>query len=72
MRAVVFPSPPPLHPLPFLSFPLSFPLSTPYLHVGILLHGRETGEVDPGGVLSVAMVVSLLLQLTKRCSSEST
>lgn len=32
-----------------------------YLHVGKLLHGREAGEVEPGHVLPVLVVISLVL-----------
>lgn len=42
-----------------------------HFHVGKLLHCRETGEIDPRGIVTMAMVVPLLLQPTERVSSKS-
>lgn len=42
-----------------------------YLHVGKLLHGRETREVEPRHVLSVFVVISLVLQVPEGCSAQS-
>ena len=37
-----------------------------YLHVSKLLHCRQSGHVEPAGVLALAQVVSLVLELSKR------
>ncbi len=42
-----------------------------YLHVGVLLHGGQTGEVYPRGIPSVLVVVPLLLELTERSTTQS-
>ena len=58
-----------LSPLPILSLCVSVGWVRGryrYLHVGVLFHGRESREIDPRGVVPVAMIVSLLFQLTKR------
>lgn len=41
-----------------------------YLHVGKLLHGREAGEIEPGHVLPVFVVISLVLQIPERCTPQ--
>ena len=42
-----------------------------YLHVGILLGGREAREVEPRHVLPSFVVVSLVLQVPKGGATES-
>lgn len=42
-----------------------------YLHVGKLLHGREAREIEPGHVLPVFMVISLILQVSEGGATQS-
>lgn len=42
-----------------------------YLHVGKLLHGREAREVEPGHVLPVFVVISLILQVPEGGTTQS-
>ena len=42
-----------------------------YLHVGKLLHGRKTREVEPGHVLPVLVVISLVLQVPEGGTTQS-
>lgn len=41
-----------------------------YLHVGKLLHGREAGEIEPGHVLPMFVIISLVLQIPERCTPQ--
>lgn len=42
-----------------------------YFHVGVFLHGGEPGQVEPRHVASVFVVITFILQVPERCSSES-
>lgn len=41
-----------------------------HFHVGIFLHGGESGQVLPGHFVSVFVVITFVLQVPERCSSE--
>ena len=43
----------------------------PHLHVGELLHGGEAGEVQPGDVLPVLVVIPLVLEVPEGRSPQS-
>lgn len=36
-----------------------------YLHIGKLLHGRKARQVEPGHVLPVFVIISLVLQISE-------
>ena len=42
-----------------------------HLHVGVLLHGGEAGEVEPGDVLPVLVVIPLVLDVPEGRSAQS-
>lgn len=42
-----------------------------YFHVGKLLHGRKAREVEPGHVLPVFVVISLVLQVPEGGATQS-
>ncbi len=42
-----------------------------YLHVGKLLHGRKARQVEPGHVLPVFVVISLVLQVPEGGATQS-
>ena len=50
---------------------LYFGISVPYLHKSEFFHGCEPGQVEPGSVAPMSVVVSLILQLTERGSAKS-
>lgn len=42
-----------------------------YLHVGKLLHGRKTRQVEPGHVPPVLVIISLILQISEGGATQS-
>ena len=45
--------------------------ASPYLHVGVFLHGRQARHVEPVACGSVLQIVALVLDLTERVAAEA-